>query len=139
MALVNDYFSLDKVYVEYLRKGPANGRLYFRIKLLMDQHEVSVGRAKDMVRQIIVQYDQEYVRLRDEWASAEERQVELKRYVEQMGLMPSGSLYWHSKAPRYHDLGSLEDLPQEHVKAEIIHDGGFVNPAIVPDRTHAVY
>lgn len=139
MALVNDYFSWDKEYVDYLRKGPTNGRLYSSVKLLMDQHQVSVARAKDMVRQMIVQYEQEYARLRDEWMSAEERPAELQRYVEQMGLMASGSLYWHSKAPRYHNLGSLEDLPQEKVKAGIIHNEGFANDTIVPDRSHAVY
>lgn len=139
MALVNDYFSWDKEYVEYLRKGPTNGRLYSSIKLLMDQRSISVARAKRLVREMIAQYEQEYVRLRDEWLAAEERPTELKRYVEQMGLMASGSLYWHCKAPRYHNLGSLEDLPQEQVKAGIVHNEAFLNERNVADRSHVVY
>lgn len=103
MALVNDYFSWDKEYYDYMQKGD-QGRLYSSIKLLMDEHHVSAAEAKEMVCEMIVQYEREYTREKERWLATGERPLELRRYVDNAALMAAGSLYWHSSAPRYHDF-----------------------------------
>ncbi|KAL8958737.1 MAG: hypothetical protein Q9193_004261 [Seirophora villosa] len=103
MALVNDYFSWDKEYYDYMQKGD-QGRLYSSIKLLMDEHHVSATEAKEMVCEMIVQYEREYTREKERWLATGERPLELRRYVDNAALMAAGSLYWHSSAPRYHDF-----------------------------------
>lgn len=103
MALVNDYFSWDKEYYDYVQKGD-QGRLYSSVKLLMDEHRVSASEAKGMVCEMIVQYERDYTHEKERWLVTGDHPQELRRYVDNAALMAAGSLYWHSSAPRYHDF-----------------------------------
>lgn len=105
MALVNDFFSWDKEYQNYLENG-CKDKLYSSVKILMDEHSISPEEAKEMVKEKIVAYEKEFTKLKEGWLAGTDRPSHLRKYLETTGFMASGSCYWHSEAPRYHEAAS---------------------------------
>ncbi|EKG19581.1 Terpenoid synthase [Macrophomina phaseolina MS6] len=101
MALVNDYFSFDKEFVQFVNTGGV-GQMYNAVAFLVKEKTLSVRSAKATLRAKIIDLENEFKRAWKSWLTASgERHVDAQRYLEYAALTAGGSAFWHAKAPRY--------------------------------------
>ncbi|WYZ42295.1 hypothetical protein EsH8_V_001190 [Colletotrichum jinshuiense] len=103
MALVNDYYSFDKEFASWEKQENSSGdELYNGVAYLMRESHLSIEAARGALKDMIVDLEGEFCRLRDDWLrSSECISDRLKRYVCYAQLTAGGSAYWHANAPRY--------------------------------------
>ncbi|KAK1985954.1 isoprenoid synthase domain-containing protein [Colletotrichum cereale] len=106
--LNNDYWSWDIEYAEAKQKieGLTNA-----VAVLMKNEGISAQEAKDRVRDLIIGYETEYLRLRAQfYENHPSAHLYLRKRVELAGSMAAGVSFWSANSPRYH-------LSPKHVEA----------------------
>ncbi|OHW95340.1 geranylgeranyl pyrophosphate synthase [Colletotrichum incanum] len=114
MALVNDYYSFDKECALWEKQDSSSGNtLYNSVAYLMRESHLSVDAAKGALKDMIIDLEREFCRLRDDWLNSSEGISDrLKRYVCYAQFTAGGSAYWHANAPRYQSCP--ETRAQDH-------------------------
>lgn len=100
LALTNDLFSFELEFASMQSTGAET--LTNAVWLHMQWYGVDAGTAKDMVRDVIIKYEQEFLAasraLLEEMRPTEEK---LERYLTGLMYQISGNAVWHMNAPRY--------------------------------------
>lgn len=101
MALVNDYFSFDREFNEFMSTGGA-GQMYNAVAFLVQEKSLSIHNAKAALKEKVISLEDEFKRAWKDWLEAPgERPVRVQKYLEYAALTAAGSSFWHAKAPRY--------------------------------------
>jgi ophiobolin F synthase len=99
MALTNDYFSYPKEKALPPHNGPRN--IVNAVPILMAQYAISEDDALALIKQKILEAEEEH---RVELEKLEQKGLlpqELKRYIMACRMATSGSHFWHASTPRY--------------------------------------
>lgn len=100
LTLTNDLFSFELEFASMQSTGAET--LTNAVWLHMQWYGVDAGTAKDMVRDVIIKYEQEFLAasraLLEEMRPTEEK---LERYLTGLMYQISGNAVWHMNAPRY--------------------------------------
>ncbi|TGO08094.1 hypothetical protein BTUL_0226g00050 [Botrytis tulipae] len=100
MVLTNDYYSWEKEYDEYNR---TNGSMPMvnAIWLLKHLREVEDSKARELLRDRILEDEMKYCRLRDEYIQTENPSPDIKRFLGLFELAAAGNRFWHATSKRY--------------------------------------
>ncbi|KAL4746600.1 hypothetical protein BDW72DRAFT_207213 [Aspergillus terricola var. indicus] len=101
--LGNDYYSFNKEFDDHQRTGTLD-RMQNAVALLMRGYGYTEEEARSIVRSEVQRREREFIEGLDAW----NRQVgpesaELRRYLALVMTVVSGTMFWMSHAPRYHD------------------------------------
>ncbi|KAK8133580.1 hypothetical protein PG984_005592 [Apiospora sp. TS-2023a] len=107
-VLVNDYFSWDKELLAHKASG-GTGVIANAVFLYARWHSIGYEEARKMVREEIMAYEENYVRLKDEFLVANGGAVSdnILRWFNLMDMTTSGNFAWSMTTARYHS--SVED------------------------------
>ncbi|TDZ35923.1 Fusicoccadiene synthase [Colletotrichum spinosum] len=98
--LNNDYWSWD---IEYLQAGGNIEKLTNAVAVLMRKEGLTAEAGKQRIKNLIIGYEEEYSRLRDDFYSAHpSARPYLRKRVELAGSMAAGVSFWSANSPRYH-------------------------------------
>jgi hypothetical protein len=101
LGLANDYFSFDREYDEF--KSSNAPLMINSVWLHMQWHGVDVNRAKDMVREATVKYEEKFLRSCEEYRHAHQPiSGKLDQYLTGLTCQISGNVVWSLNCPRYH-------------------------------------
>lgn len=99
LLLANDYFSWEREYRE-LQSGQSQ-RMVSAVEMFIRTRGLSIEAAKDEVKRMIIESEEEFCRLRDELCRTHpELSPKLMRWIDCAGLAVSGNHYWCSACPR---------------------------------------
>lgn len=100
LLLANDYFSWEREYRE-LQSGHSK-RIVSAVEMFIRTRGLSIEAAKDEVKRMIIESEQEFCRLRDELCRTHPGGLspKLRRWIDCAGLAVSGNHYWCSACPR---------------------------------------
>ncbi|KAF3925277.1 hypothetical protein ABW20_dc0106608 [Dactylellina cionopaga] len=99
-TLLNDYYSFDEEYREFLKSGA--GALTNGVWVFMKLNHLSVQEAKEAVRQKTIEFEQEFLRYCEEMAKIPTQySLELRQYVGIWYYMVAGNFFWSLNCPRY--------------------------------------
>lgn len=138
MALTNDYYSWDKEYDQYTRTNGAMP-IVNAVRLLKRLHDVDNTKARDLLRDQILEYEMQYCKLRDEYLRMENPGANAIRYLGLAELGVAGSRFWHATSKRY-DTRAPTPTPKTNVSAshfEAIESdkvSDSIGPKIKPDQ-----
>jgi ophiobolin F synthase len=111
LMLTNDYWSWDREYEDWKTRG---NRLVNAVDVVMRTRSIPIDAARDIVKQMIIGVEQEYVKRKAEFYQKHpDVSLELRRWIEAAGCVVSGSHYWATSAPRHH-VQFRESFEQEH-------------------------
>lgn len=100
LALTNDFFSWQKEYDQFKREAKAP-YMVNAIWILMQEHSIDIERAKQMLKDKIAGYCQEYLRLTTEFRSSKVVSLDVQRYLSALELSIAGNVGWSQFTPRY--------------------------------------
>lgn len=102
MVLTNDYYSWEKEYDEYNR---TNGSMPMvnAIWLLKHLREMEDSKARELLRDRILEDEMQYCRLRDEYLQAENPSPDIRRFLGLIELAAAGNRFWHATSKRYNE------------------------------------
>ncbi|KAF7931846.1 uncharacterized protein EAE98_004582 [Botrytis deweyae] len=100
MVLTNDYYSWEKEYDLYNR---TNGSVAMvnAVWLLKHLRDVEDSKARELLRDRILEYEMQYCRLRDEYIRTESPSSDMKRFLGLIELAAAGNRFWHATSKRY--------------------------------------
>lgn len=123
--LNNDYWSWD---IEYFQANQKIDNLTNAVAVLMRREGISAHEGKDRIKDLILGYEAEYLRLRTEfYDNHPSARLYLRKRVELAGSMAAGVSFWSANSPRYHlpakqakqididieaSVVKMDDLPQ---------------------------
>lgn len=100
IMLTNDYWSWEREYEEFLVSG---NRLINAVDVAARIYELDVDAAKDWVKDRIVACEHEYIAQKAAfYRDHPDVSLELRRWIEQAGVILAGTHYWASSCPRHH-------------------------------------
>lgn len=103
--LNNDYWSWD---IEYFQADQKIDKLTNAVAVLMRKEGVSAQEGKDRIRDLILEFEAEYLRLRAQfYDNNPTAHLYLRKRVELAGSMAAGVSFWSANSPRYHLPTSL--------------------------------
>lgn len=113
--LNNDYWSWD---IEYFQADQKIDKLTNAVAVLMRKEGISAQEGKTRIRDLILGYEAEYLRLRDQfYDNHPTARLYLRKRVELAGSMAAGVSFWSANSPRYHLPTSLPtSLPTKQAK-----------------------
>ncbi|TDZ21940.1 Ophiobolin F synthase [Colletotrichum orbiculare MAFF 240422] len=112
LVLTNDYWSWDREW--RLAQRTQDPRIVNAVHLFMRTEGLSVDQAREKVRERIVDYEREYLRLKEEFYTQNPNlPLYLRRYVEVCGVITAGNHYWCANCPRHHAWRDEESSPSE--------------------------
>ncbi|KAI3394937.1 hypothetical protein diail_2044 [Diaporthe ilicicola] len=98
--LNNDYWSWD---IEYFQANQKIENLTNAVAVLMRKEGISAQDGKDRIRNLILAYEAEYLRLRAQfYDNNPSARLYLQKRVELAGSMAAGVSFWSANSPRYH-------------------------------------
>ncbi|TGO38461.1 hypothetical protein BHYA_0074g00090 [Botrytis hyacinthi] len=102
MVLTNDYYSWEKEYDEYKR---TNGSMPIvnAVWLLKHLRNVEDSKARELLRDRIMEYEMQYCKLRDEYLQAENPSPDIRRFLGLVELAAAGNRFWHATSKRYNE------------------------------------
>ncbi|KFA70092.1 Atr13 [Stachybotrys chlorohalonatus IBT 40285] len=99
LGLTNDYFSFDREWEEAKRTGEA--KFSNAVRLFMDWQSTGAAAAKEVVRKAIIEYEREFLELREKFVKANPKAERLHKFLEAMVYQISGHVVWSINCPRY--------------------------------------
>lgn len=100
MALTNDYFSYHKEKALHsLHNVP--GDIFNAVPIIMAQHGISEDDALALVKQKIIEAEEDHLGKAEELGQKGQLTPELKQYVMACRLGAGGCHFWHASAPRF--------------------------------------
>ena len=109
--LNNDYWSWD---IEYFQANEKIDNLTNAVAVLMKKDGISAQEGKDRIRDLILGYEAEYLRLRAQfYDNHPSARLYLRKRVELAGSMAAGVSFWSANSPRYH-------LPTKQARPTVI-------------------
>lgn len=109
--LNNDYWSWD---IEYFLADQKIDNLTNAVAVLMRKEGLSAQEGKDRIRDLILGFEAEYLRLRAQfYDNHPTARLYLRKRVELAGSMAAGVSFWSANSPRYH---LPTTLPTKQVK-----------------------
>ncbi|KAF3083605.1 hypothetical protein TWF102_000627 [Orbilia oligospora] len=101
LALLNDYFSFNKEYREFLESDDTT--LVNAVWLYMQWGNLDIETAKDIVRKKALEFEQKFLKDRQEFLKTHaHRNTRLAKYIEGWYYAMSANLWWNLDCPRYH-------------------------------------
>jgi geranylgeranyl pyrophosphate synthase len=98
--LNNDYWSWD---IEYFQASQKIDNLTNAVAVLMRKEGISAQEGKDRIKNLILGYEAEYLRLRAQfYENHPSARLYLRKRVELAGSMAGGVSFWSANSPRYH-------------------------------------
>ncbi|OLN98000.1 Ophiobolin F synthase 2 [Colletotrichum chlorophyti] len=98
--LNNDYWSWD---IEYFQANQKIDKLTNAVAVLMRKEGISAEEGKERIKNLIVGYEAEYLRLRAQfYDNHPSARLYLRKRVELAGSMAAGVSFWSANSPRYH-------------------------------------
>lgn len=108
MVLTNDYFSYPKEKALHpLQDSP--GALFNAVPILMAEHEISEDDALALVKQMVIEAEQEHGVLLEELEREGGLSRDLGLYINACRMATGGFHIWHASNPRYDVEGMRED------------------------------
>ncbi|KAL4891304.1 isoprenoid synthase domain-containing protein [Aspergillus ambiguus] len=101
LTLHNDYFSWDKEN-EFYNSSEEKLPMSNAVTLYMKWYSMSVEDAKDAIRAVAVQKEQEYLQKKEKFLGEQPVSPAIMRWLNIMEHMVSGNLLWSLTCPRYH-------------------------------------
>ncbi|KAF7956841.1 hypothetical protein EAE96_004167 [Botrytis aclada] len=100
MMLTNDYYSWDKEYEQYNRN---NGSMPMvnAVWLLKHLHDVDNTKAREFLREKILDFELQYCNIRDEYLRKQNPRPEMTQFFGLLELAAAGSRFWHATSRRY--------------------------------------
>jgi hypothetical protein len=98
IALSNDWFSWPKEVAAW-REGRA--RIMSAVAILMRQYNLPVTRARNLLREMIIEREHALLKMRDELLSRNNTSEDFKKFVTACIWMVGGNDVWESTCPRY--------------------------------------
>ena len=119
LLLANDYWSWEREYRSF--KAGNTKKLVSSIEVLVRTRSLSIEEAQKVVKEMIINAENEYVRRRNEMYQLQPNiSIKLRRWIETCGLAVSGNHYWCSACPRQNawrgEVPGMEQI-QESSKA----------------------
>ena len=110
LGLANDYFSFDVEWEEYQQEQTSDKpqddkkAMTNLVWLFMHWRNVDIPEAKEMVRHVVNQYEQEFLQKMDAFLTTGEGKgnAKLKDYLTAQAYQVSGNVAWSLRCPRYH-------------------------------------
>ncbi|TDZ67567.1 Ophiobolin F synthase [Colletotrichum trifolii] len=129
LVLTNDYWSWDREW--RLAQRTQDPRIVNAVHLIMRTEGLSVDQAREKVRERIVDYEREYLRLKEEFYTQRPNlPLYLRRYVEVCGVITAGNHYWCANCPRHHAWRDEESSPSE--RSFSLSNEGIEDPRLSP-------
>ncbi|KAI7779771.1 geranylgeranyl pyrophosphate synthase [Diaporthe eres] len=98
--LNNDYWSWD---IEYFQADQKIEMLTNAVAVLMRKEGISAREGKDRIRDMILEFEAEYLRLRAQfYDNNPTARLYLRKRIELAGSMAAGVSFWSANSPRYH-------------------------------------
>ncbi|OJD32476.1 geranylgeranyl pyrophosphate synthase [Diplodia corticola] len=100
LVLTNDYFSWDREYHSATHTG---ARIVNSIDLLRRTRGLSIDEARQAVKQLIVDYEQDYLAQKETYIKENPNlPAHVHLFIEVCGLVVAGNHYWCANCPRHH-------------------------------------
>ena len=99
IALANDFFSWQKEYDDFKQQSTSS-YMVNAVWILMQEHSVTVEKAKQMLQTKAAEYCKEYLLLKAEFQSSV-ISSDAGRYLSALELFISGNVGWSQYCPRY--------------------------------------
>jgi hypothetical protein len=102
LGLANDYFSFDIEWEEFQREGDKT-TMTNAVWLFMQWEGLDIEQAKERVREVTNEYEQQYLRNIEEFAAGPGKErPHLLEYLKAEGYQIPGNVAWSLRCPRYH-------------------------------------
>ncbi|KAF7887199.1 uncharacterized protein EAF02_003846 [Botrytis sinoallii] len=120
MVLTNDYYSWEKEYDLYNR---TNGSVPMvnAVWLLKHLRDVEDSKARELLRDRILEDEMQYCRLRDEYLRTKSPSSDTKRFLGLIELAAAGNRFWHATSKRYNAWAPTPTpapIPTSKIKAK---------------------
>ncbi|KAK1977183.1 geranylgeranyl pyrophosphate synthase [Colletotrichum cereale] len=127
LVLTNDYWSWDREWQQAQQtKDP---RIVNAVHLFMRTEGLEIYQAREVVRDRILAYEAEFLRLKDEfYVQNPNITAHLKKYIELCGVITAGNHLWCANCPRHNSWRSEDILPIERSYS-------FPSEDTIPDDT----
>ncbi|EDN94836.1 hypothetical protein SS1G_10711 [Sclerotinia sclerotiorum 1980 UF-70] len=102
VTLLNDYFSWDKEYANYIRRENPQP-LVNCVQLFMNWRSVDVFEAKKLVREEIFLNEERFCRTRAEYVLKHSPGPQLRRWLKLLEYCIAGNALWHTTTMRYRE------------------------------------
>ena len=106
LALTNDFFSWQKEYDQFKREAKA-AYMVNAIWILTQEHSIEIEKAKQILKDKIASYCQEYLRLKAEFQSSKVISSDVRNYLSALELSIAGNVGWSQFTPRYNFAGNF--------------------------------
>ncbi|KAL4746901.1 hypothetical protein BDW72DRAFT_206953 [Aspergillus terricola var. indicus] len=102
LGLANDYFSFDIEWEEFQRERDKT-TMTNAVWLFMQWEGLDIQQAKERVREVTNEYEQQYLRNIEEFAAGPGKErPHLLEYLKAEGYQIPGNVAWSLRCPRYH-------------------------------------
>ncbi|KAJ5202050.1 uncharacterized protein N7498_006713 [Penicillium cinerascens] len=111
LGLANDYYSFDIEWKEFQQEKSAEGTstMTNAVWLYIQWEDLSIDAAKEKVRQVVHNYEQEYQKKMNAFiADKEQCPPHLAEYLRALAFQIPGNIVWSLRCPRYHPESSVE-------------------------------
>ncbi|KFX96691.1 hypothetical protein O988_05211 [Pseudogymnoascus sp. VKM F-3808] len=108
MVLTNDYFSYPKEKALHPLQDPP-GALFNAVPILMVEHGISEDDALALVKQMVIEAEQEHGMLLEELEQEGGLSTDLRQFINACRMATGGFHIWHASNPRYDVEGMRED------------------------------
>jgi ophiobolin F synthase len=130
LVLTNDYWSFDREYA--ISKKTGAGRIVNAVELIMRRQKLSIDEARQVVRGLIIQHEQDFVQKKEEFYTINPGiSISLRRFIEVGGAIIAGNHYWCTQCPRHHSFRDeavrRSAIPQE---IELVPPSKIEEPAL---------
>lgn len=109
LGLANDYFSFDVEWEEYQQEQQSDKpekdkkAMTNLVWLFMQWRDIDIPEAKALVRQVVNQYEQEFLQKMDAFITGEGKDnIKLQDYLKAQAYQVPGNVAWSLRCPRYH-------------------------------------
>ncbi|KAF7586323.1 hypothetical protein BBP40_009070 [Aspergillus hancockii] len=103
LGLANDYFSFDAEWKEFNQVQFDKGAMTNAVWLFMRWNNVGIAEAKDLVRKVTNEYEQEYQNRVEAFIAGDGRNMtKLHTYLRALAYQIPGNIAWSLRCPRYH-------------------------------------
>ena len=125
LGLANDFFSFDEEWASFQKSDQRT--LTNAVWLFMQWHNVDIATAKSMVRDTANQYEQSFVRLKEDFLRTYPRDRKLRNYLNGLAYQIIGNVAWSLTCPRYsarrrYDPNVGTDMPDRPIIAQGVND-----------------
>ena len=100
IALANDFFSWQKEYDDFTYQSKSH-YMVNAIWILMQEHSITIEKAKQTLREKVAEYLQAFLRLKARFQSSKVVSSDAGRYLSAIELFLSGNVGWSQFCPRY--------------------------------------